>query len=293
VVPQRTVRFIALLLVTTLGISLAAYALMQKPHPVEPWKQTAESSIKMEERSDGFYVSTENQRFSFVEKNQAPGNPKWFVLKETFARVVRSDDTVNHAVTVNAWSWSAEERRAEKKWVVHEEGDEGDAGDLSMPLYKVTKFGCCGERTVYSYFAFDSGNKMYRSSFELAEAFVLNAYPAKQRFVSYDDSMGNGKALLAYGSRDHLICQISVEGVGSIHETETKSFFQYKGKQIDSPLELDDTAGQAGETSPFNFVVSLRYSDGFQINLAIRNDDVDLASSTIPDRFKVSKVNLR
>ncbi|MGH9866074.1 MAG: hypothetical protein ACRD4H_11730, partial [Candidatus Acidiferrales bacterium] len=75
-------------------------------------------------------------------------------------------------------------------------------------------------------------------------------------------------------------------------ETETKFFLQYRGKQIDSPLELDTSRESAGETSPFNFVILLQYSDGHEIQLAVHNDDVDLASSSIPNQFKVSRLKL-
>ena len=79
-----------------------------------------------------------------------------------------------------------------------------------------------------------------------------------------------------------------MQGVGSIYETETKISLQYKGKHVDSPVELDDANAKAGEPSPFNFVIVLQYSGGSQIYLAIHNDNLDLASSSVPDHFAIS-----
>ena len=221
----------ALSVVAMLSVSFAAYALAQT-RPMQPWRQSAESSIDIQERKDGLYVSTKNQHFSFVEKNSATGDPEWFALRETFTRTVNTDDNpVNHEVTVQAWAWSPSELKAQERWILHEEGDQGESGEIGSPFYKVTKYGCCGERTVYSYFAIDSGKRIYQSSSDLAEALVLNAYPLKERFVSYNDSTGNGKAFLTYGSRDHIISKIEIAGIGSIYETDTKLHFQYKGKR--------------------------------------------------------------
>ena len=293
-VEHRRTRLIAVLfLVAVLSLSFAAYAFTQTPK-LQPWKQFAESSIDVLKRKDGLYVSTRNQSFSFVEKTSISGHGEWFVLKETLVRLTNTncDCPVNRDVTVEAWEWSPSGLNAKPAWLFHEVGDEGDVGEMSDPFYKVTKFGCCGERTVQSYFAFDTGKKMYQSSVDLAEAFVLNVYPLEERFVSYDDSMGNGKAFLTYGSRDRIICRLALRGVGSIYDTGTKIHFQYRGTQTDLPLELDKTGGRAGETSPFNFVILLQYSDGHEIQMAVHNDDVDLASSSIPDQFKVSKLKL-
>lgn len=291
-VQSRNLRWFGLLLFAiAASVSLTAYSYTRSAGHVI-LRQTAQSSIEMENRKDGLYISTENQRYSFIEKNSRSGNPEWFLLQETLAATDTSrDDRVSHDVTVKAWSWSPDERKADEKWAIHEIGDEGEAGDASLPFYKVTRYGCCGERTVYSYFAFDSGKRMYQSSFDLADVLVLNVFPLKERFIAYDDSMGEAKALLSYGSVDHLISKISIEGIGSIYETETKIGFLYKGKPVKPPLELDEIATSAGETSPFNFAISLQYSDGEQIDLEIRNDDIDLASSVIPNRIKVSKVN--
>lgn len=282
----------ALSVVAMLSVSFAAYALAQT-RPMQPWRQSAESSIDIQERKDGLYVSTKNQHFSFVEKNSATGDPEWFALRETFTRTVNTDDNpVNHEVTVQAWAWSPSELKAQERWILHEEGDQGESGEIGSPFYKVTKYGCCGERTVYSYFAIDSGKRIYQSSSDLAEALVLNAYPLKERFVSYNDSTGNGKAFLTYGSRDHIISKIEIAGIGSIYETDTKLHFQYKGKQVDSPVELDDANAKAGETSPFNFVIVLQYSSGSEIHLAVHNDNVDLASSSVPGHFTISNLKV-
>jgi hypothetical protein len=229
-----------------------------------------------------------------VEKTSISGNGEWFVLKETLVQVgnADSDGLVNHDVTAEAWKWSPGGPNAKPAWVLHEVGDAGDPGEMGNPFYRVIKFGCCGGRTVNSYFAFDTGKKMYQSSVDLAEAFVLNVHPLEERFVSYDDSMGNGKAFLTYGSRDRIICRLALQGVGSIYDIATKIHFQYRGTQTDSPLELDETGRKAGETSPFNFVILLQYPDGHQIQLAVHNDDVDLASSSVPSPFKVSQLKL-
>jgi hypothetical protein len=104
--------------------------------------------------------------------------------------------------------------------------------------------------------------------------------------------MGNGKSFLAYGTRDHLICQIEIEGVGSIYERGTKILLQYKGKPAQSPVELDEADTKAGETSPFNFVISLQYSVGPPIHLAIHDDNLDLALSSVPDQFKISSLKV-
>ncbi|MGH9866173.1 MAG: hypothetical protein ACRD4H_12230, partial [Candidatus Acidiferrales bacterium] len=66
-VEHHRIRLIAvLLLVTVLSLSFAAYALTQRPK-LQLWKQSAESSIDVLKRKDGLYISTKNQRFSFVE----------------------------------------------------------------------------------------------------------------------------------------------------------------------------------------------------------------------------------
>ncbi len=278
--------------VVTLCVSLAAYALAQT-RSMQPWRQSAESSIDVQERTDGLYVSTKNQNFRFIEKTSAMGNPEWFALKETFARTDNrySDGPVSREVTVQAWSWSPSELKARESWTLHEEGDEGQPGEMGSPFYRVTKYGCCGARAVYSYFAIDSGKRIYRSTLDLAEAFVLNAQPLKERFVSYDDSMGNDNALLTYGSRDHVISGIEIAGIGSIYAPDTKIFLEYKG-QVGSPVELDNANAKAGETSPFNFVIVLQYFGGSQIRLAVHNDDLDLASSSVPVHLAISHLKV-
>lgn len=274
--------------VATLCVSLATYALTQTGS-MQPWKQSAESSIDVQKRSDGLYVSTENQNFSFIEKTSSTGNPEWFALKETIARTDNTykDGPVSREVTVQAWRWSPSGLKAQESWTLHEDGDAGESGDMGSPFYKVTKYGCCGARTVYSYFAIDSGKKIYQSTLELAEAFVLNAQPPRERFVSYDDSMGNDKALLTYGSREHVISKIEIAGIGSTDDPDTKMSLEYKG-QVGSPVELDNANAKAGETSPFNFVIVLQYFGGSQIRLAVHNDDLDLASSSVPDHLAIS-----
>lgn len=124
----------ALSVVATLSVSFAAYALAQT-RPMQPWRQSAESSIDIQERKDGLYVSTKNQHFSFVEKNSAPGDLEWFALKQTITRTVNTDNNpVDREVTVQAWTWSPSELKTQESWTLHEEGDEGESGEIGVSL---------------------------------------------------------------------------------------------------------------------------------------------------------------
>jgi hypothetical protein len=293
--PTSIVRKWRLTLTLGIVIGLVAGYLLFKVAPAELVKKnSASSSVEFW----GDHYIADNTRFYFPYSYIQGG----LVLRERI-RVDRRGgvEGADGTVTVDAFDWEMK-----PLWSFQEPGEQGSIHQPLDRLYKVTKGGCCMAPNKYTYFSLQNGKKLYWSYVDdLIEVVLptLRYHPTGasyhspvSRFVLYaNDDLYGSTGTLQYGTDNKLIRQITIRTGGGNFVPKDGVTIIYNGKRYsNSPgyaIEPWRTSGGAGmdESSKAltDFVISLRFKDGTELNFPVVNDDINLKAMKIPGPFKI------
>ena len=283
-------KFAIVLSLILVGVGLAGFVVYKtRGIAIPSGTRQALSSVSILLKDQDVHVITDNKRFTvfdFSPSYQIP-DPKaqQLLLLESFWSDRRDGlEGQLGRVTVEA-SEITLTGYGGNLWTIHEDGDEGKLdGDR---FYKVTKYGCCDEPDVYTYFFLGNGQKVYTSVTPLYEIVVPNAGNEFTRYIAYGYRDTEDSAFLQYGSDSRVMRQVIITAKGDVGIPKIR--VEYQDKPFDnSPLMLWGVDGKRSPTALSDFVICVRIYGGAELRFPVKNDEIQLSSATIPANFSVA-----
>jgi len=253
--------------------------------------RSAQSKVEVVFKDREMHIITDNKRFTVLNFSPHLSFPdpdeKQLLLQES-VRIDRKDGFEGQSgrVTVEA----SEIKLAglgTTIWKLSEDGDAGQLaeGELGDRFYKVTKFGCCDASDISTYFFLGDGHKVYTAASPIRVVGIPNTGIEFTRYIAYE-IVDESRAVLQYGTDREVMQRISIGGA-----SVPSIVFEYQGKSFDgSRLELWGVDGKRDKSALSDFVIRLKYSEGNEIQLPVKNDKIMLNEAQIPAWARVSSM---
>lgn len=249
-------------------------------------------------------------RFYLPSKPDAEVKEGSVLLLEEFdiTRILGAEGTKG-IVTVEGWKLK-DNKPIEKIWTIKQEGHDGTPWDEMF--YKVTKHGCCATLASDVYFNLLTGERLYTTtSRPLQHIIIPNTGARFLRFIAYSDHNGSFLpveikaeedwkkfadvlAVLQYGSssqvQEKVLIRTKLDVLANIK-------FIYQNKVVsDKDLMLWGVDGKERKSalSDFSIVISFHFGGDSKVReiiIPVKNDKLDLANATVPERFKLEQLD--
>lgn len=274
------------------------------------------SSIQTGTNKEGHeFIRTIDRRFTIRSfflppKPDAEVKESSILLLEEFdiTRILGAEGSKG-IVTVEGWKLK-DKKPVEKMWTIRQEGHEGTAWDETF--YKITKYGCCAVLASDVYFNLLTGERLYiTTSRPLQQVIIPNTGARFVRYFAYSDRNGSLLpielkaeedekkfadilAVLQYGSsskvQEKVLIHTKLDVLADIK-------FIYKNKVLnDKDLMLWGVDGKESKSalSDFSIVISFGFGGDSKVGeiiIPVKNDTLDLAHATVPERFKLEPLD--